>query len=503
MNIKFTRQERFITFVVAIAFFVTNSLVILQGLKWGIFGGMVVIITAFSYKYPRKSLWFFLIYLPFGGTISYSLDSLVYRPVGAYVILSEMYVLIHLVRYIFYFSPLFALILTSSRLKQLISQAKIILLLGLILFVSCLLTLFLVNLPEQLANPNTNRSFLIGLIGLKSLLGYIPFLICGYYLVRNYCDLVFLMRSHLLIILICCILCVIQYWLLSTGICPGNIDLPSPADTRASLQARCFVGGSLLYNTQQKLISLPGTFVAPWQWAWFLIASSFLAMGTYLSESSRLWRIIGFLTVGLVLVAAIISGQTTATLLVPIIFLILISITESNRKRLSVKLFWTILLLVLIANNFGIFGSALDSVIARWQYSPPQEFIKNQFTWVSSDGITILGSGLGKATNSARIFGDIKFVETFYPALLYQIGWLGTSVYLMLLSATTIITFQKYCYLKNKSFKRLGICLWIFILFISYNTYYYPLVVEPVAIYYWFFAGVLLKLPELENSRNE
>ena len=127
-------------------------------------------------------------------------------------------------------------------------------------------------------------------------------------------------------------------------------------------------------------------------------------------------------------------------------------------------------------------------------------------TWFSvkySDGIKILGSGLGKATNSARIFGDIKFVETFYPALLYQIGWLGTSVYLMLVSATTITTFQKYRYLKNKSFKRLGICLWIFILFISYNTYYYPLVVEPVAIYYWFFAGVLLKLPELENSINE
>ena len=330
-------------------------------------------------------------------------------------------------------------------------------------------------------------------------MGYIPFLICGYYLIRDRVDLVFLIRFHLILILICCILCVIQYCLLATGICPGNIDLVPPANTRATLQARCFVGGSLLYNPQQKLISLPGTFVAPWQWSWFLVSGSFFAMGAYLSESSRLWRIIGFITVGLVLIAAIISGQTTATLLVPIVLLILIVVTESNTKRLSLKLFWVILLLFLIANNFGVFGSALDSVIARWQYTPPQNFIVKQFTWISDTEIEMLGSGLGKATSAARRWGNIKLIETFYPSLLYQIGWLGTSVFFMLLSVTTIVTFKKYRCLQTKSFKRLGICLWIFILLISYNTYYYPLLVDPVAIYYWFFAGVLLKLPELEK----
>jgi hypothetical protein len=39
----------------------------------------------------------------------------------------------------------------------------------------------------------------------------------------------------------------------------------------------------------------------------------------------------------------------------------------------------------------------------------------------------------------------------------------------------------------------------VFVLFISYNTYYYPLAVDPVEVYYWFFAGVLLKLPKLDD----
>ncbi|MEO0844616.1 MAG: hypothetical protein AAF063_38015, partial [Cyanobacteria bacterium J06643_5] len=37
-------------------------------------------------------------------------------------------------------------------------------------------------------------------------------------------------------------------------------------------------------------------------------------------------------------------------------------------------------------------------------------------------------------------------------------------------------------------------------LFISYNTYYYPLDVDPVAVYYWFFAGVLFKIPEIDKQ---
>ena len=494
-----TKQEIFIILTIALAFFVTTLLVILQGLQWGVMGGVAAIIMAFCYRYPRKALWLFLIYMPFAGTVAYSLDS-VYRASGAYVVFSNTYVLVHLAKDIFYFPALIGIILASSWLKQLRFNAKTILLIGVALLCVCLLTLFLVNLPQQLAESGNDKPFLMGLIGLKVLIGYIPCLICGYYLVRDRIDLSWLMRVHLIIILICCTLCIVQYGLLTTGICPGNTDLVHPANTRATLQARCFVGGSLLYNPEQKLISLPGTFVAPWQWAWFLISSSFLVMGTYFSESSRFWRTMGFITVGLVLVAAIISGQTTATLLVPIILLVLVLITEPNRNRLSLKLFSVILLLLFIANNVGIFGSALDSIIARWQYTPPQDFIVRQFQWINNEGINILGSGLGKATSAARKLGDIKLIETFYPKLLYQIGWLGTSMFFLLLSATTFVTFTKYRCLQSKSFKRLGICLWIFILLISYNTYYYPLLVDPVSIYYWLFAGVLLKLPELEKS---
>jgi hypothetical protein len=41
--------------------------------KIAIVGGAAAAILLLSYKYPRQALWAFLIYLPFGGTITYAI----------------------------------------------------------------------------------------------------------------------------------------------------------------------------------------------------------------------------------------------------------------------------------------------------------------------------------------------------------------------------------------------------------------------------------------------
>ena len=494
MNLN--RQELFIVILVAIASCVSIVLVIVSGLQTSIIGTAIVVFLAIAYRYPRRGLWLFLIYMPFAGTVSYAFGS-IYQAVGGYVSYSRDYAIFHLAKDAFYLPALMAIILSSQWLIKLRKNILPLLIAILLLLVSCLLTLFLVNLSQQLSASSTDRSFLMGIVGLKILIGYIPLLFCGYYLIRDRAELNFLMRLQTTIILICCSLCLIQYLFLSSGICPGSSSLPDPASTRVSLQARCFVGGSLLYNPAKKLISLPGTFVAPWQWAWFLISSSFFSFAAFVNESVLRWRIINFVTISLVLIAAIISGQTTATLLVPIIYLVLLLVTESNKTKLGLKLGIALLLLILVANNLGVFGSAFDSIIARWNYTPPQSFIVEQFQWITQDGIKPLGYGLGRAASAARKLGKIVLIETFYPRLLYEVGWLGTLLFLIVVSLVTAFGFRVYRTLQRSPLKKLTICLWIFIVLISYNTYYYPLVVEPVAIYYWFFAGVLLKLPEI------
>jgi hypothetical protein len=497
MNLN--RQELFIAATVALAFIVSTILVMVSGLQTSIIGTAIVIFLAIAYRYPRWGLWLFLIYLPFAGTVSYAVGS-VYRAVGGYVSYSKDYAIFHLAKDALYLPALIAIVISSQWLIKFRKNYLPLAIAILLLFISCLVSLLAVNLSQQLVDTSGERLFWMGIIGLKILVGYIPLLFCSYYLIRDRQDLNFLIRLQITIIIICCSLCLIQYLLLTSGICPGSSSLAAPAATKASLQAQCFVGGSLLYNPAKKLIGLPGTFVAPWQWAWFLVAASFFSFAAFVYETKLKWRIINFSAIALVLIAAVISGQTTATLLVPIIYLVLLLVTESNKSKLALKLGIALLLLTLIANNLGVFGSALDSVIARWNYTPPQSFIVEQFQWIARDGIQPLGYGLGRGASAARKLGKIVLIETFYPRLLYEIGWLGTVLFLAVVSLVTVYSFRVYRILEKSSFKKLTLCLWVFILSISYNTYYYPLIVEPVAIYYWFFAGVLLKLPEIEKE---
>ena len=142
----------------------------------------------------------------------------------------------------------------------------------------------------------------------------------------------------------------------------------------------------------------------------------------------------------------------------------------------------------------------INSFFDRWEASPPHEFIVQQFedTWKEQEGI--FGSGLGRATNSARALGKTRLIETYYPKLLHEIGIPGTLGFLTLVTTLTVICFKKYRGIKNSNFRSYGAALWTFILFIRYNTYYYPLDVDPVAVYYWCFAGVLLKIPILDKQ---
>jgi hypothetical protein len=159
-----------------------------------------------------------------------------------------------------------------------------------------------------------------------------------------------------------------------------------------------------------------------------------------------------------------------------------------------------LILTIAVVSNPTIIQERTDSFVSRWNAAPPQQFIVNQFqeNWKNVKGP--LGNGLGRATNSARVLGQTKLVETYYPKLLYEIGIFGLLGFLALVTTLTVVCFRTYRSIKNRNFRSYAAALWVFILFISYNTYYYPLDVDPVAVYYWFAAGVLLKLPEIDKQ---
>jgi hypothetical protein len=495
------KNEKQIIIFIALLFttvFVSSFFLLIGGIETAIMGALLVPCLVFSYCFPRWGLLAFLIYLPLGGTITYALAG-AFQAFGKGVIYTGSYSLFHLAKNAFYLPALLGICVSYQIWQQKSLKFKSLLIAIAVFALTCFLTFFFVNFPQDFANSK-DKLILMGMVGLKVWLGYIPLIFCAYYYLNNQKNLLWLNRVLVLLIAIACSLCLIQYLLLVYGICPGSSELPVPSNTSASLRAQCFVGGSLLYNPAKNLIRLPGTFVAPWQWAWFLIASSFITYGVTFSESSRLWKSISFASIITVLMATLISGQRTALLLVPIIYLTLFLLTQKRNKNLLIKLGVIFILTVIITTQIGLVDERVANFIQRWQYAPPHEFIAKQIQWLTHDRLTLLGHGLGKTASAARRLGSIQLVETFPVQLIYEIGILGYLAFLTVVTTLTILTYKAYRSLKTPALRGLGLSLWIFVLFISYNPYYYPLAVDPVAVYYWFIAGMLLKLPALEQE---
>jgi hypothetical protein len=482
------RQAIAISCLVSVA--VSIPLLLVARPKIAIVGGAAAAILLLSYKYPRQALWAFLIYLPFGGTITYAIGG----GNAAFQVAKDA----------FYIPALIALIQSCKKKQLALFIPKQMLSTFSILLMMAMLTLIFVNGEMQLNPMKGDKPILQGILGLKVLIGYIPLIACTYYLLRTKKDLVFFSRMHLVLAIVCCLLGLIQYLLLESGKCPGTRGMIGEELYKATLQARCLVGGSLVFSPEVKFIRLPGTFVAPWQWAWFLISNAFVTFASAFCDHSFWWRVIGLLGMALVFANAVISGQRAALVMVPVATLILLVLTGQlvNLKRfIPIAAGLAILLFVGAAINPEIIEQRWESVVSRWNAAPPQQFLFNQFE--QSNNFIIdrpLGRGVGRATNSTRIFGTTQLIETFQPKLIYELGYPGMIAFQIMLLHLAFLTFRAYRSVKDKSLRSYGASFWVFVGFITINTQYYPLDVDPVSVYYWVLAGAILKLPTIDKQ---
>ncbi|AFZ48597.1 hypothetical protein Cyast_2654 [Cyanobacterium stanieri PCC 7202] len=474
-------------------------LYVLSGMRGFIAGILLVIGGAYLYRYPNTSLYLLLIYICFGGTITYLIPG-TYITDGAFIRFTPQYAILQIIIDVFYIPPLIAIVLAYKKQDYQQAYQKYKPIFGAIIafiFVTLIHFLF-INIPNHFQAEQGNQ-ILVGIIGLKTWLGYIPLILCGYYLSKTKKHLTTIIKLQIILIVICCVLTLFQYYALTAGLCIGSVGLPEPTFHRTSLQARCLIGGSLLYYPDWNLIRLPGTFVAPWQWGWFLISSIFFGVMGTLIPAEKYWHYLSWFAIFLLVIVSIISGQRIALLLVPLFLIILLLVTENNFKKIGIKLGITILLII-IGFNLNFVQSAINNFVGRWNYSDPITFFINTFSRELNQ-LNIFGNGVGVTLSAARRFGSISLIEIFPAQIIHEMGILGIITFYILATIIVIQGYKSYQKIEDKSIKKIGLCLWIFILFISYNPYYYPLVVDPVNIYYWFSFGILLRLPSMEKNQ--
>ncbi|MDJ1180734.1 hormogonium polysaccharide biosynthesis protein HpsL [Roseofilum sp. BLCC_M91] len=448
--------------------------------------GMTVLLTCL--KYPIQALWAFYIYMPFSGTV-------VYWAGGGNAIF-------HLAKDAFYIPGLMGIYQYCKRyrLPFLVPKAflpSLFLLLGYCIFVILII------------NPQTSRGgdkpILLGILGLKVFMGYIPLISCGFYMIRGKKELLWITRITTVLAIITCVLCLMQYQMLSSGTCQGTRGASGDALFKASVEAKCLVGGSLTFSPSQNQIRLPSTLPSPWHWGWYMICSAFFTFATAFCDPSLPWQLAGFAGMALNFVCSVISGQRIATLLVPVFTVMLLVLTGqvTNLKRFIPIAVGLTLLIGGAAIAFpDVVQERLDSLMGRLDASNPADFIAEQAEH-SVGKAGLFGKGVGRATNSARIFGRVALIETWFPKIIYEIGKPGLALFLLMVTVLTWETFKSYRSVKDKSLRNFGACFWVFILVISYQTYWYPLDTDPVCVYYWLFAGITLKLPAIDKEEQK
>jgi hypothetical protein len=339
------------------------------------------------------------------------------------------------------------------------------------------------------------------------MLGYVPLIFCTYYLIKDKPTLLFFGRLLVTLAIICCVLGLIQYWMLKTGRCVGTRGEVGGLLFKATLEARCLVGGALVYSPEVNMIRLPGTFVSPWHWAWFLVSNAVICYASAFSETSQKWRMAALVGLTLVFINSVVSGQRLAFFAVPII-VGLMTIVTGQIARLKQFIPIAIVATLLLAIGFSFLNpdfiqQRYDSAIGRWQQSPPEAFIREQLDFAIRNQGGILGRGLGVATSSARVFGNISFVETFHSKVLFELGYIGFTLYMIFMTHVVYLAFRTYRSLKDSTLRGFAGSYWVLLLFVTYLPYWYALDTDPVGVYYWLFAGVIFRLPVIEKREQE
>ncbi len=448
--------------------------------------GMTVLLV--SLKYPIQALWAFYIYMPFSGTIVYWIG-------GGNAIF-------HLAKDAFYLPGVMGIYQYCKRYRFPFLVPKAFIFPLFLLLGYCILIILIVN-PQT--SRGADKPIPLGILGLKVFMGYIPLISCGFYMIRGKKELLWITRITTVLAIITCVLCLMQYQALESGKCVGTRNAVGDDLFKASVEAKCIVGGSLTYSPQVNQIRLPSTLPSPWHWGWYMICSAFFTFATAFCDPSPLWQMAGFAAMGLNFVCAVISGQRIATLLVPVVTVLLLVLTGqvANLKRFIPIAVGLTLLLGGAAIAFpDVVQERLDSLTSRLNASNPADFIAEQAEH-SIGKAGIFGKGLGRATNSARVFGNVALIETWFPKVIYEIGKPGLGLFLFMVTILTWETFKAYRSVKDRSLRNFGACFWVFILIISYQTYWYPLDTDPVCVYYWLFAGITLKLPLIDKEEQK
>lgn len=344
---------------------------------------------------------------------------------------------------------------------------------------------------------------LVGLIGLRVWLFYVPLFFLGYHLVDSKEELLRVLRLMIWVAAVPAAIGVIEAILIYRGYADLVYTLYGPAASAVTqgFAQTVFQGGGFLRR-------IPSTFTFVTQYYAFTMSMAAVGYGLWRVEGVQGRRSvrIGF-TFGLIVLAALLSGSRAPFTMIPLLLLLIFVLGPKSRVFFQG---WAVVGLMFLVTLY-ILGTRLVSVLSV------SVGLARQYVYSTALGgfqralnITWMGLGTGIDTGPARYaYADTAqflavggtWYESWYVKTVLELGLPGFVVILLLFFTLIRRSYLNHIRLKdpvlrNVSAALLGFLLWNMLYFLKAQL----IDIDPINVYFWLFLGMLMKLPILERK---
>jgi hypothetical protein len=346
----------------------------------------------------------------------------------------------------------------------------------------------------QMANPGV-RNLLMALIGAKVWLLYLPLMVMTFAMVESTADLYSLFRLMAVTSLIPCGIGIAEAVLVQVIGYRQTMQTIYGAEAVAITQSfsQSDIGGGFMPR-------IPSTFTFVTQFFGYTLSMIIPAYVVWRGDSKPAWRQLGRVSLLAATLACLLSGARAAFVFVPIIFLLTFGF-ERGARSLLVGSAYAAMLFMATVITLGIPTEAIYRLVADLFVKYSEEVAYGGFVQAMAEAP--LGHGVGTNTVAARYALppglDFRPIENYYAKAVWELGLPGLLLVLVLFTRLPLAGYRIRGCLKNSRLKVAATGLCGYVVVIGLNNFKGTQVdLDPVNVYLWVFAGMLLKLPLLE-----
>ena len=344
----------------------------------------------------------------------------------------------------------------------------------------------------EILNPDL-ASPIIGLIGLKSFLFYVPLFFVAYFLFDQPDKVYHFIILVLGLAIISCLLGAFQYF-------------GGEAVIRLFQPVHVFVSHSNLATYYK----LPGTFASPGNFVAYLGLAFSLAMGLLYSKTKQRLNWFSVVTITTICISFVLTTQRGSWVYVLLCFFIATFLQASKKRLITLR----VVLAALLVGAFLLAISSTDNVIGdrfsqftrgtglqSYILDAPIGQIGAELAEVGQG--SLFGKGTGSATPGTRYVDENQqFIESYVAIVLHELGLPGLLLTSALLGLALFYCWQAFTKVSNPSLKNLLFFLFVWELYMLATSFTYaPLLVPPVTEFFWLLPGIALRIALEETTR--